>query len=389
LKGRRLAAIAVDKSQAEWVVVSGCQFSQIALLQPELINRCRAGLDEARSLFGLILCHIAPNDPCWRETRTVAGRKAGKEVSLNVCGALWLADLCFQAWVPVEDAEGKLNQMTASYLTLKDLLDPAWLEHNDSAIALLSRWFGFDELELRLLGSAPDAGQRQELRNGLARLVECAGSDPRTYDALVREVETRRNRLRDIARCRRFGLAIQDAIRLALEARHLSLTLIDRGYDFEVLPQSDDVLTGAGCRLEVGPYLLEIKATTTGQARMTPTQAATASAEGPRYFLCVVDLREVSNERLDGEWTAADVEPLAVLVTDIGDKVAETFRHVELAREGDVAIRNEEALRYEVPVEVWERGISISDWVEHLSHTAAPDRLPTPAPTDLPLTGTP
>ena len=184
---------------------------------------------------------------------------------------------------------------------------------------------------------------------------------------MAQDLETRRGRARDIARCRRFGLAIQDAIRDALEARHLKLTLVDRGYDFEVIPLTEDVLTGSACRIEVGPYLLEIKATTTGQARMTPTQAATARSEAVRYVLCVVDLREVSENRLDGGWTAADVEPLAVLVTDIGGDVAETCEHIDKARASDVAIRNEEALRYEVPVEVWHRGISIIDWVEQLS----------------------
>jgi hypothetical protein len=380
LRDRRLAAIAENKDQASGVVVSGCQFSQIALLQPELINRCRAGVDEACALLGLVLCHIAPNDPCWKESRTVTGRKGGQEVTIKVYGALWLADLTFQAWVPVPDADGNVNQMTASPLTLQGLLNPnpSWLEHNDAAIALLSRWFDFDELELRLLGTTPDPGQRKELRNSLARLVESGGSDPRIYEALAQEVEARRNRARDIARCRRFGLAIQDAISLALEARNLTLKLIDRGYDFEVLPQTEDVLTGAGCRIEVGPYLLEVKATTTGQARMTPTQAATASAEATRYVLCVVDLREVSEERLDGQWTAADVAPLAAMVTNIGNEVAETCQHIDKARHSDVAIRNEEALRYEVPVEVWKRGISINEWVEQLLRSHAPEKVATP-----------
>ena len=293
---------------------------------------------------------------------------------LNLYGAVpWLADLTFQAWVPVPDpdAKGKLNQMTASAPTLQDLLDPSWLEHNEAAISLLSDWFGFDELELRLLGTAPDARHRQELRNGLAQLVESAGSDPAVYEALAQEVEARRRRERDIARCRRLGLAIQDAIRQALEAWNLALTLIDRGYDFEVLPKTEDVLTGAGCRIEIGPYLLEVKATTTGQAHMTPTQATTASARASHYVLCVVDLRDVPGERLDEEWSAADVEPLAVIVTDIGNEIAKTWKHVERARECDIAIRNEEALRYEVPVAVWEHGFSITDWAEQLSYHAA------------------
>jgi hypothetical protein len=379
LKERRLTAIAEDKAETSGVVVSGCVFSQIALLHPELISYCGAEMSRARALFGLVLCHIAPNDPSWKEIRTVTGRKGGKEVAVKVRGALWLADLTFQAWVPVTNPEGKVNQMTANSLSLQALLEPSWLEHNDAAVALLSRWFGFDELELRLLGTAPDTDQRQVLRSGLARLVETVGSDPRIYERLAEEEKARRRRDRDIARCRKFGLAIQEAIRRALEARNLKLTFIDHGYDFEVLPQADDVLTEAACWVEVGPFLLEIKATTTGRARLTSTQATTARAEATRYVLCVVDLREVQEERLDGEWTAADVEPLAVIVTDIGNDVAETCRLIERARQSDVAIWNENALRYEVPAEVWKRGVSINDWAEKLSHNPVPEEPPTSA----------
>ena len=59
--------------------------------------------------------------------------------------------------------------MLASAKTLGELLDPGWLEHNDAAIRLLSEWFGFDQLELRLVGIEPDSERREQLRNGLAR----------------------------------------------------------------------------------------------------------------------------------------------------------------------------------------------------------------------------
>ncbi len=366
LKERRLAAITRDRSQSDGVTVSGHQFSQIALLHPELINRCSVGVNEARALLGLVLCHVAPNDACWVETREVVGKKAGREVSLSVRGALWLADLNYRAWVPVQDPDGKSNQMTASAATLQPLLDPSWLEHNDAAVTLLSKWFGFDELELRLLGTAPDSEKRKALRDGLARLVECAGSDLSVYEALARDIETRRNRARDIARYRKLGFSIQDAIKDALEARDLKVTLIDRGYDFDVVPETDHVLIQACGRVEIGPYLLEVKATTTGQARMTPTQAATARSEAARYVLCVVDLSGVAEDRLDGKWTAADAEPIALIITDIGAKVRETCEHIDRARESEIAIRNDQALRYEVPAKVWRSGVSITEWVEQI-----------------------
>ncbi len=69
LKERRLAMI--SSVNTEGVVVSGETFSQIALLQPEVLNRCQEGVEEARALLGLVLCHVAPHDPTWQEERVV------------------------------------------------------------------------------------------------------------------------------------------------------------------------------------------------------------------------------------------------------------------------------------------------------------------------------
>src|SRR5205823_7809216 len=129
---------------------------------------------------------------------------------------------------------------------------------------------------------------------------------------------------RDIDRCKRLGIAVQEAVKLALENYGLKLKLVDRGFDYEVTEATDDVLEDAASRIEVGPYLLEVKATTKGKARLTPTQAETASEESSRYVLCVVDLRDLSEEELDGEWSVDQIEQLAKLSSDIGDSVKET-----------------------------------------------------------------
>ena len=118
---------------------------------------------------------------------------------------------------------------------------------------------------------------------------------------------------------------------------------------------------------EVGPYLVEVKATTRSPVRLTPKQAATAASHADRYDLCVVDLREIDEERLDADWTGADVAPLASMFDDIGGRVHDTCVLVNRARASDVGIRNESALRYEVPVEVWDVGTSIADWVAAVS----------------------
>jgi len=377
LKERRLAAIAVNPAEAEGVTVSGPKLSQIALLQPEVLNRCQEGPEEAAALLGLVLCYIAPTDAGWKARIEVIGHKAGADVPLIVWGALWLADLRFRSWVPVPGDDGRYNKMLANVATLKDLVKPEWLAGNDAAVQLLSTWFGFDQLELRLMGTAPDQAERNRLRDGLAKLVESGGSDPGLYEALAQELEDRRRRSRDVERCRRFGLAVQEAVRRALESRGLKLELVDRGFDYEVaLPTiAGDPLTDGAYGLSVGPYLLEIKATTSGEARLTPTQAAVASDEADRYSLCVVDLRGVAPDRLDREWAAEDVEPLAAIVTDIGRTVGETRVLVSAAAAKPVGIRNESALRYEVPESVWRTGCTISAWVARICG-APPDHPP-------------
>jgi hypothetical protein len=262
LRGSRLHAI--SSAETEGIVVSNERFSQIALLQPDVLNRCQEGFEEARALLGLVLCHVAHHDPEWQQERMVKGRKSRQDVELPVCGALWLADLKFRSWVPVPGDDGKPVKMRADAKTLGDLLDPAWLENNDAAIRLLSEWFEFDELELRLLGLAPDPDRRRELRSGIAKLVETGGADPTFYSSLAAEIEDQRRKSRDIERCRRLGIGVQEAVKLALENYGLKLKLVDRGFDYEVI---DDVIEDVATTVEVGPYLLEIKATTKGQAK--------------------------------------------------------------------------------------------------------------------------
>jgi len=256
--------------------------------------------------------------------------------------------------------------MLANAKTLDELLDPAWLEHNDAAIRLLSDWFEFDQLELRLLGIEPDTERREELRNGLARLVESGGADLELYSSLADEVETRKRQERDIDRFRRMGVGVQEAIKSALESYGLDLELVDHGFDYKVTSSTDNVLDDASQSFSVGPYLLEVKATTTGQPRLTPLQAETASKRPDNYVLCVVDLRSFENEYLTSDWSASIVEPLAKIVPGIGSTVEGTYSLVEAARTRSIAVRNESALRYEVPGRVWESGLSIRDWVSRI-----------------------
>jgi hypothetical protein len=313
-------------------------------------------------VFGLALCYVARVDPEWDRERLVSAKRGREDIELKLWGGLWVADLKNRAWVPVHNEDDR-QRVTANATNLQSLLDHSWLENNEPGIRFLSKWFDFDELELRLLGLAPNQVHRRELRDGLARLVEIAGGEPKVYAALAAYVRAQQNRERDIGRCRRFGLAVQAAIQAVLELRGLTVKLVDRGFDFEVDLRAGDPLEDLGSRFELGPYLVEVKATTSGKPNLTPAQAMTASREHLRYVLCVVDLRGLSDAEIDEEWTAERVEPLARMVADIGGRVERTYDLIEAARIESVSIQNDGALRYQVPSEVCEEGITISHWV--------------------------
>ena len=394
LTDKRLAELSPIDTEGITVRQNIAEFSQIALLQPALLNRSQAGIEEARALFGLVLCHVAPHDSRWRKKISVKGRQDGREIEIAVADALWLADLKSGAWVPQPGEDGKPVPTLANAKTLYELLEPSWLEKNDSAIRLLSEWFDFDQLDLRLLGTTPDSKEREQLRDGLASLVEVGGANPAFYSSLstlaglagsdmevyssltdlaklaksgdvnlTKLVETQKRQSRDINKFRNLGIGVQEAIKVALENHQLKLKLFDIGFDYEVNLPDGDVQADSSSKIEVGPYLLEVKATTTGHAWMTPLQAKTASEEAKRYVLCVVDLRSMQNGQLPDTWSASMVEPLAKIVPDIGSRIKGTYSLVENASKREIAVRNETALRYEVPSVVWGTGKSIGEWV--------------------------
>ncbi len=381
LTSDRLRAIAEDPNGTQDVTVVSPKLSQIALLPNELISRCHSKEDSedvASALLGLVLCYIAPHDDKWQKFITVRGRKKNaNNIELRIRGAHWLAHLKTRSWIPVRAEDGKLLTVPATPESLRRLLElhPEWLKDNEPAVELLSQCFDFDELDLRLLGATSDDETRRKLRASLAKLVELTGANPDELRRLAEDVVEDQQKQLKIEHSRKLGLAVQDAIRQSLNEHGLATKLVDCGFDYEVrlvpneLARDDE----PSVKIAIGQsYLVEVKSTRTGEVRLTPTQARTASQQKHRYVLCVVDLRSEPQDTLDREWAAADVEPLARIVPDIGASTEPTWKLVDAARSKLVGVRNDEELRYGVPESLWSKGVSIKEWVEGFVGANAP-----------------
>src|SRR5262249_18335795 len=160
----RLANMVPNDFDTEGIIIRGEEFGYLALLQPEIIEHIQDP-DQAKALLGLVLCHVVRNDKSWRQHRVVKGSKDRESIDVPIRGALWLGDLRARPWVPVRGEDDKPQKFAADSVTLRPLLDGRWLERNEDAIAFLGECFGFDELDLRLLGIEPELQGR--VRQGL------------------------------------------------------------------------------------------------------------------------------------------------------------------------------------------------------------------------------
>ena len=361
-----LRSLVAGDTDVTGLTLRGETFSQVALFGTEVIQRCEDSWERASLLLGFILTYIALHDPHWHQHRAVTAKRSGEEVPLIVREALWVAELQRRAWVPMEGEKG-IEKVMPSPASLGPLLHDhsEWLIGNDAGIELLIECFGFDMLDLRL--QALPEGVKGDVSDRLAKLVQMGGDNREFYERLVAEAETRRKREEEKERNKKFGLAVQEAIEKYLLGLGLDVDVIDNGYDLDVAVPEDVPLIEAGTHTcSVGPYHVEIKATTSGDVRLTPAQAKVAS-EDDRFVLCVVDLRGCNPARLTGPWSADDVVPLATMVAGLRSTVGETHSLVEAATRQEIAIRNEKQLRYAVPPRVWREGNAIESWVDEIA----------------------
>jgi hypothetical protein len=359
---RGLKPIALDPEQVVGVTLRDAKMIQIALLEPELINYCKQSRERAQALLGLIVCFVASADASWRSSVEMNVRTAGGEKKVSLIPSLWLSDVRSKPWIPVEEDGEDVNHPATSTL-VRDLLNPSWLEENPNGADLLVHHFGIDALDVRLLAAVSTDEERQKLRNSLARIVEAVGGNSQVIDEIVVQAQRRQ---RDVNRMRKLGLAVQECVRAAMEGRGLKVGEVDHGYDFFVTPVevTEDGPEELSSHFEVTGYKVEVKATTTGEARLTPLQAATSSAEPDVFVLCVVDLRSYAGDVHQVDWTSDDISPLCKLVPGHDLPISNTISLVQSAEGSDVPIRNSTALRYAVGPELWEAGLGFDEWVE-------------------------
>ncbi|WP_316162460.1 sacsin N-terminal ATP-binding-like domain-containing protein [Bradyrhizobium sp. SZCCHNRI20481] len=355
---RGLRPLAAVPDQVAGVTLRDASLSQIALLEPELIQYCKTTREKAKALLGLVVCFVAAADASWRCSVEFPVKTADGQKNISLTPSLWLSDLRSKPWIPIEQDDEVVHHPATTAL-VRDLLDPEWLQGNSYGAELLVRHFGLDALDVRLLAAAADETVRQQLRDSLARIVEVVGGNTQVIEELAMKA---RQHHQGVNLMRKLGLAVQQCVLEALESRGLKVDPDDYGYDFLVTANDDpDDLSS---QFQIAQYKLEVKTTTTGEPRLTPLQASTCAQEPDTFVLCVVDLRDFAGDVHAIEWSSDIVSPLCRLLPGSAIPISETLSFVEGAAESDVPIRNASSLRYGVTADLWEAGLDFDNWVE-------------------------
>lgn len=372
LRGDLLRSMVTSDTDTSGLAISNQSFGQIAFLSSEVASRCGYDRDLAATLLDFVLNVAVKEDPHWIDTTSVSYSGSDKVLEFLIHRSTWPFELKIRSWVPllVDEDENTFAPAPANETNLHELLDTAWLHDNSSAVFLLNRVFGFRQLTLMLESLDSDA----EVEDGLVRLlqepdlVKSAAANIDVVRLAVEDPEVRafvqdRRRQSDVRNLNRdFGLAVQEAVKEAVESLGLDLHLVDSGYDYEVFPDNSSF------SYRVGSYFLEVKATVSRDVRLTPKQAKTACDNSSRFVLCVVDLSDLPGARSKVDWRAEDVLCRAKMVANIGGYFRDIYEGIAGFTEADqlIRLRNEGLLRYGVSKDLWENGVSIEEWVESL-----------------------
>ncbi len=380
-----LNAMAANGQAMAAVTVRNESFGQIAFLSTDLVNRCGRAPYLAKLLFEFVLTVAVRKNRSWGQVKQVNGTADREKVRLSLRSATWPFELKVRSWVPVQLSEESEKEgyapAPANEANLRELYEPSWLKDNPDAMVLLHEVFGFRQLTLliddldaeeesdlvTLLGERELLGsviRNRELLKSADKNPEVASllSDvsPEEVQEIRRELKERKVQSKRRKSNRNFGHAAQNVLAEAIEDHGLNLKLVDRGFDYEVFPLEDATFS-----FGVGSYLLEVKATTTGDVRLTPLQAENASQFRDRFVLCVIDLRGKS---IADSWYPSEIKPFAKIVSEIGYKTIEVYEEVDSLTDASkpIRLRNEQQLRYGVSERLWEGGMSIDDWVQSL-----------------------
>ena len=247
--------------------------------------------------------------------------------------AAWLVPLVRNSWVPL--GNDRRDRATAS--SLANLLrgsDALPIPNSDAVNRLLDA-IRISRFDLTRESMYNDDETRAVVDNRLMNIMAVVQDNPNRLDAvpqfleqlkedegLVEYIEERRQRRHTVHQNQQLGSLVEDLVEKALKDKGFKVKRTHVGADLIIgdpPSQPHDVSEDDVAEFELlkddRSWLVEVKATRSNDARMTPIQAQKAVDEGDGFLLCVVPVEP------DAEPEMEDVRSNMRFVAGIGDRV--------------------------------------------------------------------
>ena len=214
--------------------------------------------------------------------------------------------------------------------------------------------------------SRGDEKLEQNLRNELAALAADATQSGLGLSDVADLPAKRRALQSNVSSDRNFGLLVQDAIERILLRLNLKVTLVDRGYDFEVYERGDaDAETDVG-RLQAGKQLIEVKAISGERHGSAPHTPPGKDIDSAIWRIRRLRSWLAGNRPSDAVHRKRSRRGSCRSCKDhCGTRLGPLLQNVEEASTGieDVRIDQAQQLRYCLGEELWSVGLSLEDWL--------------------------
>jgi len=281
----------------------------------DVIGRISDYEDRAKLLFRFVAEHLIDVDESWEQSVRVGCSCSDK--SHEIAPSQWLASLKADAWLPcriTEDDEEKIVKREATREGLENLFQQQELEQllarNPESVTSLLLHFGFDELDLKVklqsvMRGQPEATVRKEvsklvdISSAVPDLVEIASRDINAFRETVEKFKETLDRrpLKDENKV--IGESVEKILRKYVSDRGYSVVPVHRGGDFEMWAEGEEGWNSGV--IEIGPYLVEVKFTSTSRVHLSNAQSLTARERKANYLVLVVQNAENLRERLKAQ----------------------------------------------------------------------------------------
>lgn len=371
----------IGKRETDHQSEDDVEVTSIAFLDTKdigLIDTSRKSKSRALTLIRFLLFFVLEEDStAFDEIKTQC--ECGQLHGFYRAG--WLIPLRNRKWVPSGGGRGDYPSAESLSSLLEDSEDLVGLFGEQKPSYLINA-LGISVADLIIRTVAADESDRVALSQSMADIFKATGKNQEliksltdeisSHPEIIEHIEERRENRDKVHRNQKVGATVEAVLKRALGANSIDVTRTGVGSDFALAPELDADNSDTLVELNKSgrSFLLEIKATTGTEGRMTVEQAKTAIRERDRFVLCMVRLT-------DTNVTEDDVIDGARFITNIGEKLLPIWEEYDFVRaakvgaqtqNGDVElIMTELDARFKVGEKVWTSGMKFRDAINYFT----------------------